>query len=177
MTTTETNLQRDAREMTESQARLRAEMAKSPQFVAMSEAMKLTKVETEDLAKAEVAVTEAEQVVGQIAGQIQALRNGRTTKREFITPDGRPLIQRLLDPKKAEAAAKELPELEHDLQGARGVLQAANRKRNRVLSALNAARMLRRQAAKARHAPPRPPVQSHGDWWASVDRIGRKDAS
>ena len=169
--TKETPLQREFREQTEAQARLRAQRDADPQAQAMDAAMRLTKVEQADLQKAEAAVSEAEAAVGRIIGQIQALRNGRTVERTFVRPDGRSLVRRLLDPAKASEAAKEIPELEQDLVGARSALQTAHRKRNRVLTAINQARMRRRAEAKARFAAPRQPVKSRGDWWSSTDRL------
>jgi len=165
--TPETPLRRFAREQREAQQRLAAELDADPQQRAMREALKLTKAESEDLARAEAQVTEAEEAVGRIIGAIQALEAGRTVTREFTTRDGRSLFRKLMDPPAKAKAAAELPALKEDLAAARGVLTSARRKRQSVLNAINTARMRRRQAAKAAHAPAPPPVKARGDWWST----------
>ena len=135
----------------------------------MRDAMTLTKVEREDLAKAEAKVTEAEIAVGRIVGQIQALQAGKTVMKEFTRPDGRSMFRKLMDPQAKAKEAAELPELKQDLLAARSILETAHRKRNRVLAAINAARMARRKAAKGKAQPearagqePRRLVVEHG---------------
>ena len=178
MTTTETNLQRDAREMTESQARLRAEMAKSPQFVAMSEAAELTKDEQAVLDAAQAKVSEAEAAVGAAGLALNRARRGQAPVKEQDAKH--PFGFFLKRPETHRAAAAALPGLTSDLAEARMAHQSAIRRYNALTADVNRARLERRRVAKVANAPQVGALESHADGWHTIDALARwsgKDAS
>ena len=171
-TTSESNMQRAAREHREAQAQLMAESAKNPQFSAMAEAMRVTAKEQARIDAAQEAVAEAEAVVG--AAGMTLLRAKRGIPPTHDTKEPFSFFKRSMNSHKAARAA--LPSLEIDLREARDLLTNAIRRRNNVAREIEVARMERRRAAKAKHAPQPMPVASRGDGWVALARPGGKGA-
>ncbi|MGI8657228.1 MAG: hypothetical protein ACR2K4_00470 [Candidatus Limnocylindria bacterium] len=165
---TENNIQREAREM--DAALRRMVESRSPVEVAMADAMRLTRVEADELSVAEARLGAAEQAMGAIQADISRLEAGlRPVERKVgESKGGKSFFRKLIDPDARAAATRNLPELRLDLASAREAWTAANRKRNALLARLNGARNERRRAVKAQHATSEP-VRSQIDGWSTPE--------
>ena len=165
----ETNMQRDAREMAEAQAQLRAETARDPMFGPMAEAMRVTAKEQAAIDAAQAAVAEAEAAVDAAGFTLARAERGQAPSYDKQKPFS--FFERSKSSHKAAAEAA-VPGLRIDLEEARNRLQLAIRRRNDTTRRIELARMERRAQAKRRHAPPPVPVRSRSDRWS-----GGKDAA
>ncbi len=165
---TENNMAREVRELDAAMRRMVE--SRSPVEAAMANALRLTRVEADELSAAEARLSAAEQAMGAIRADIARLEAGlRPAERKVgESKAGKSFFQKLIDPDARAAAARNLPELRLDLAAAREAWTAANRKRNALLARLNDARHERRRAVKAQHATSEP-VRSRNDGWSTPE--------
>ena len=144
---------------------------REPQFAAMDKAHARTKDEQAQLDAADAAVREAEAAVGAAGLAASRARRGLAPVREpnSKSPGGFFLKR----PETHRAAHAAVPGLEADLSEARMALQYAIRRHNQTESAVNLARMERRQAAKLKYTPKPQPGRSQADGWGSVRAMNR----
>lgn len=164
--TTETNLQQTVRQSREAYERLRADIAKNPQFAAMSQAAQRTADELSAIEAANAKLREADEAVTAAGLALLRARRGMATVEVYDTKRPFGFFQRKPDTYKAALAA--VPALREDLNEARMQRQNALRRLNAKVAEVDAARAERRRLAKLAHGPKLKPVSLRPDQWSSM---------
>lgn len=173
MTTTETPMQRMAREHRESLERARAAM--TPRELKVAKAFAATEKERDQLTRADGLLDQAKAEVDALLRR-QAELEALTRNETVLERSERGMARYVTRPPKGAAKAREeLAEVQEQLEGARARLQSAIRSRNAAGRKVDAARFARRRQVLAETAPPSPAAQSRADRWTSTAALKRYD--